>query len=413
VRRLVEACTMDRTRMTRAPALFAAALAMIGAATASCGDGGGGSGGSGAAGGSPSSSSAGGTGGTGGGPPVVTCLDAKEYEGLFTVEDPAFCVVAVYQADEPLGFHAPSWGAHHGPLTFRRDTGSSAVDLVRWTAPASATGALTKKETNVDAKIPADAFESGLVTDLPFAGWTALGWAAAFPATDGQLVLVKDGAVDQSYVLNAPYAFVGVAKDADHGRVLHASLSALGDVASMENGLYAADTCAGTPATLADGTDPACAPLLVAAWGDASGPLAVDRDGNAFAVLPTIADGTQEARGFAAPLIAHGAGPTPGDTLFTIPGFGNTVAAITPTATGTGRLVFQPSDSTTFAALDVVAEAYSASASEVKAEGAPATFLELATPGTTLYLFTDEQDRLWVAVPSDASTTFVVIQRTP
>ena len=52
-------------------------------------------------------------GSTGGG---VTCLDSTLYASLFTIADASFCATAVYTADESIGFGAPSWGTHDGPL---------------------------------------------------------------------------------------------------------------------------------------------------------------------------------------------------------------------------------------------------------------------------------------------------------
>lgn len=180
------------------------------------------------------------------------------------------------------------------------------------------------------------------------------------------------------------------------------------------NGLYAADTCgdAAMPSLLPGG-NPACkAPIEVAAWGDSSGPIAVDHDGNVFALTSSFS-GDQEARGFAAASIAAGAPASEGSKLFTLPGFGSALAALAPKGAAKGLVAFQPFDGMTFAAEDVIGQAFSVAAGAIAAEGAPAPLIKPVTAGTALGLFTDDQERLWVAVPTAAGTTFVVLGRAP
>ena len=64
-----------------------------------------------------------------------------------------------------------------------------------------------------------------------------------------------------------------------------------------------------------------------------------------------------------------------------------------------------------FSALDVVGQSYEVSGGHVTAMGAPTTLLELTTPGSALWVFTDPHDRLWVAAPQGATTTFFVLAR--
>ena len=388
----------------------AAWLAIAGACAlpaTSCGGDGGATGGAG--GGSGGATGTGGAGiggaGTGGG----ACLDAGAFASLFSIEDASFCAVAVYEADEPIGYQAPSWGAHGGPLWFQPDAADGGVTIERWTAPAGATGKLGRQTTHVDTQIPDGAYVGAQAVDLPFFGWTAISWTGAFPDTLGEFVMTKGSAVDRTFAVDGAYALAGLG-DATSGRLLYTALSPIGAPTTDTNGLYAADACDMPKQDLGAGTG--CqAPAAIAAWGDASGPVAVDHDGNAFVVLPSFGTGDQEARGFAAADVARGANPSEGVSLFTLPGFGSTLAAIAPAGAHPGLLVFQPFDMNA-TPLDVIAQPYTTSGG-VKAEGAPAKLLAVTATAAGLSLVRDDAERLWVIAPGETKTTFVVIARRP
>lgn len=267
--------------------------------------------------------------------------------------------------------------------------------------------------TNVAAGIPDNAFPGPQAIDLPFFDWTALSWTGAFPDTQGELILITGGTIAERYAVNGFFSGAALAA-AGGGRLLHTGLSVIGETAAGANALYAADTCGAagqSPRLLPEG-DPACpAPIAVTAWGDFSGPVAVDRAGNAFAVQPTFTDG-QEARAFAAAAITRGAGPTEGTPVFSLPGSGSQLAALAPAGDAPGLLLFQPTDPATYEPLDPIAARYTVAAGAVQAEGDPAKLLTLATPGTAITLMTDDADRLWVGAPSPGGgATFVVIAR--
>ena len=95
--------------------ILACVLAWTSAAAAGCGGDGGGTGGE-AGGTTTTTSTTTTTTGSGG------CVDASTYADLFTISDTSFCAVAVYTADEPLGFQVPTWGTHKGPLWSVPDT---------------------------------------------------------------------------------------------------------------------------------------------------------------------------------------------------------------------------------------------------------------------------------------------------
>lgn len=397
---------VGRVRDARPGRWLGCAAAVLCAAMAGCeGDGdGGGAGGGGAGGGG-----AGGAGGTGGvGGSSGACLDPSEHAGLFSILDPDLCAVAIYTTDVEPG--SPTWGRHGGPLLARQ--AGSAAEIIRLSPPAGAAGMLTPEITPVDAGLPAGAFLGGQAIDLPFFDWSAISWTGTFPDTQGELLLVTGGSIAIRYPVNGFYSGAGIAA-AEGGRLLYTGLSVLGQAAAGANAIYAADTC-GTdgqgPRLLPEGDASCPAAIEVTAWGDFSGPVAVDRDGNAFAILFSFA-GTQEARAFAAASMTRGAGPSEGTALFTLPGSGASLAALAPSAGSPGLVLFQPSDPSTFMPLDPVAARYTAGAA-IQPEGEPAPLLQLVTPGTALSLTADDADRLWVGSPSPSGgTTFVVLAR--
>ena len=356
----------------------------------------------------------GGTGaGTGGsGDAGVACLPATAYAGTFTIKDATFCAVAVYTASE-APTSQPSWGSHHGPLTVVADATGGGVTLERWAAPTGATGTMTKTSVHVAAGIPSGAYLNSQANDLPFFSWTAISWTGPSPSTAGQIALIDGSTVAVTYTANGPYWLAGVSDGAAQGRLLYTGLSALGAATTSMNGLYAADACSSPSPEL--GAGQGCASSqLVDAWDEYSGPVVLDKNGDAFAVLTSATAGTQEARGYAAAQVSRGAPAAKGATLFTVPGYSGSLAALAPTASAPGVVVFQPFDATTYFALDVIEQAYTVSGGALAASGTPATLLTVPTMMSTGASFmTDEADHLWVAVAGTSSTTYVVLQRAP
>ncbi|HSY38970.1 MAG TPA: hypothetical protein VLA79_05560 [Polyangia bacterium] len=361
--------------------------------------GGGGGHASGGAGGQP----AGGAGGQSLGGATGACLDPSSFSAAFTIADSTFCAVAVYTAPESIGYQAPTWGSHGGPLVVQQSTGTG-VTLERWTAPAGTTGTMTVQTTPVAAALPTGDFLGAQALDLPFFGWTAISWTA----TDftGQFEMIASGAIVTTYTANGPYGAAAVPAASSQGRFLFSGLSPLGMPTINMNGLYAADACSSPAPALGAGTG-CTASSLVSAWGDSSGPVATDSDGDVFAVMTSFA-GTQEARGFLASSVARGAAATAGVSLFTMAGSSVSLAALSPTAGDPGLVIFQPQDST-YTPLDVIEQKFTASGSLV-AMGTPTKLLTVA-PGQGLAFLVDGSERLWVAVSGTSSTTYVVLAR--
>ncbi|HTB61902.1 MAG TPA: hypothetical protein VLC06_28775 [Polyangia bacterium] len=384
-----------------------------GAAAGMTGQGGGGAGGqpaggaagqaSGGAGGQP----AGGAGGQSVGGAPGACLDPSMFSSNFAIADSSFCAVALYAAPESIAYQVPTWGSHGGPLVVQPATGTGAT-LERWTAPTTGTtGTMTVQTTTVAAALPASTFLGAQALDLPFFGWTAISWTNPFPDSTGQFEMVASGAVATSYMLNGPYGVAAVPAASSLGRLLYTGLSPLGVPATSVAGLYAADACSSPAQALGTGTD-CSASALVAAWGDSTGPIVTDSNGDAFAVMPTIATGMQEARGFLASSIARGAAATAGVSLFTMTGSAVALAALAPSAGDPGLVIFQPDDSS-FTPIDVVEQKFTTSNGLV-AMGTPTKLLSVAS-GQGLSFLVDGSQRLWVAVSGASSTTYIVLAR--
>lgn len=367
------------------------------------GDGGGA--GQGGAGGGEGGS--GGAGGAGGGAPGA-CLEASAHEGLFAIDVPDLCAVAVYDAPglvtEQYGA-LPTWGRHGGLLvgTFPAAGGPIAsIDLLRFTAPGGSSGELEVATTTVDVGLDGELFAGAQVVDLPGTDRSVFTYTGADFMNDGGLA-VLDG---RGLIADRPLiGGLGVAAvpAGDAARVLVTALGPVGGAAATP-GFYAADACE-PPAELCDDG-------AIATWGDATGPVTVDADGNAFAIMTSF-DGTQEARGWTADAVQGDAEPSAGATVLELPGFGSPFAAVAPAGDAPGLLVFQPADATTFAPVEPVVVRYATDGGAVVPAGEPVRLLDLEDDEAPVSLTTDDDGRLWVGVPSGAGTRFVVLDRAP
>lgn len=367
-------------------------------------------------GGSTSTTSAGGggTGGsggsnTGGGGAAATCLSDSVYTSLFSLEAADLCAVAVYTSSQSINYQQPTWGSHGGPLLVAAGANDGEVTFSRWSVPNGSQGAMTVADTTVNAKIPKDTFVAGVAVDLGIRPGTLVSYQGAFPDTQGELIVVDGTNSDERYDANGLFS-MAFAPNGQSGRLLFSGLSPLGSQNAAPNGLYAADDCVGS---FDSTSDPNCkASAEVGTWGDASGPVVLDTQGNLFTVMTNFA-GDQEGRAFAASSIAKGAAATKGNVMFVLPGFGQALSAISPEGTQPGIMAFQPADGTTFEALDVLQLRYTSSGGTIEANGALSVLLKLAKAATPLAMLTDPDNRLWVGVPTDTGTTFVVLARKP
>lgn len=345
--------------------------------------------------------------------PPVTCLEAAGTDPFFTLADATKCVVARYEvATGRLG--ALSWGRHNGPLGFE---GSATPRIVRYSVPTTATGAATIERGDVAVTgVPMDAFWGSLALDLPHFNATMFSYTGSGAGFPGE-VFVTGGGTLTRYHANGFYA-AAVLGNGTKIRLLYTGLGALSATKSTDNagGLYAADNCESmkTDPRFVPAAGEACAaPQKIATWeAGSSGPVAVDRNGNAFAILSKFG-GKQELRAFEKSTIAYGAGPTAGNTLFSDSQYTGDLIA-----DGTA-VYWQPNDPTAFAPLDPMMLGYTVSAKTIAPSGAPQPFLKMKVPGTPLSMVADPRGAIWVGVPgpatSDAgptsSTLFVIAKR--
>lgn len=392
-------------------AAWAGLAGFLAAAAAACGDGNETSSPSGS---SSSSSSSSGGGGAGGGS-AAGCMESSAFADAFSIAAGSdLCAVAIYDAAiDPATFSVPTWGRHGGPLTVLQGAAAGTVAISRWQVPAEPVGSLSAQPQTLNASLPVDAYLGAQALDLPFFAWTAISWTPPFPAIGGEIVLLAGDQVAQSYKANSPYALSALG-GASAGRLLYSGLSVLGDAAGMSNGLYAADTCGGTAmqdARLLPEGDGTCgAPLGVAAWGEASGPVAADSAGNVFAVMSNFSTKDQELRGFEASVMARGQPASEGQMLSKLSGYGSALAALAPSGAKPGLLLFQPSD-TSAGPKNIMGMAYTVTASKVELGSTENDLLVPAQPATAFTLMNDSQDRLWVGVPTGKTTRFIVLSR--
>ena len=283
--------------------------------------------------------------------------------------------------------------------------------------PAGNTGAMTAQKTSIASALPASTtsnpvYPGSQAVDLPFFGWTAISYTNSSDFT-GKLEMIASGTIATSYDADGVFSIAAVPAASSVGRLLFSGLGALGSTTSGTNGLYQADACSSPSQGLGTGTG-CSASALVSGWGQSSGPVATDSDGDVFAVMSSFtgaAAGTQEARGFLASSVARGGAATTGITLFTINGYGSSLAALSPTTTAPGVVVYQPIDSTSNDPLDVIQQKFT-TGSSLTAMGTQTTLLTMPSgQPQALSFLVDGSQRLWVASSTASSTTYVVLAR--
>lgn len=342
------------------------------------------------------------------------CLATSGAESFFTLEDATKCVVGKYDiASGAVG--TLTWGRHNGPLGF---SGGPTPAIVRYEVPATATGALGIKKTDVPVTgVPMGVFWGSAAYDLPFFGWTAISYTGSGAGFPGELILVSTAGALTRYHVNGFYA-AAVVGSMSAGRVIHTSLGPVSATRSMDNagGLYAADSC--PPQRLMPDGDPMCAsPQKLATWeAGSSGPVTADPDDNVFAILSKFG-GKQELRGFHKSAIARGGKPIDGTMIFSDDQYTSDLVA------DGSALYWQPNDAKTFSAVDVMTIGYSVDTAgkKITPSGAAKTFLKMKTPGSPVALVRDNQRRIWVSVAQPAtgdagptsSVIFVLRAKTP
>lgn len=367
--------------------------ASSGGAGGSGGSGGGPStGGSGGSGGDPSTGGAGGSGGSGGGSGGSgggsACIAPADVP--FAIVGDELCVVAAYDAPGlSVASYGPNptWGRHGGPLTLSA-TGSN-LTVSRWALDGQS---LTPTASNLAvAGVPDPVYWGGQVADVADAA-SVTSWTGASFDTQGALVAFEG----TDFIGDLTTGVYGLA--ALDARVVYTGLSAANGPTNATPGVYVADL-----ASIEDGFANS---LLVEAFGEATGPVTLDADGRAFAIMTKFSTGTQEARSYPS-TIGTTTTPIVGTSLFEIPGFGGAFAAVAPLGASPGLLVYQP-NAPDFSLVTPLVQRYGASGAPV---GEPEDFLTLEDDQTPLTFMTDDDGRLWVGVNEGAASTFYVLAR--
>ena len=183
-------------------------------------------------------------------------------------------------------------------------------------------------------------------------------------------------------------------------------MSELGATSSDTSGIYAADWNAASPSSPTSAT--------VDAWGLANGPVTVDAEGNAFAVMTDYINGNQTLRAWPSTAVAPGTtAPLMGTELWVLPGFGSSLAAMAPAgADGLAFYQSQTFDGNGVVNEDVTLQRYEVSGDAVDPKGAASTGIDLVTDNTEVVLFVDGTGRLWLGVSDSlSSAVFYVLDR--
>ena len=335
-------------------------------------------------------------------------LADSSYKTLFTLgNDFPFGVTQVHAAAGST--YSSRWGRHGGPLASGFDNDGNPT-AVRWTIPSSPTAAATMVALPIAREqMPSKFFwgNDGMI-DLPFGNVALHSYSTSATAFAGEALLYNadyTAVVARAHV-NGYYAGAGLT-DGCKNVIAYAGLSPLAAAASttQENGLYAAEVCAG--ALL--GATGCKAPAKLFAWTGASGPVTTDAHGNVFVAAsvsaPTAGD---VGYGFTRAQMVAGVPAMPA-TLGSQPGGGTAaLAAVAPTSTSDGWLLGL--DFSESAAL--YAYGYQDKTGAIVA-GAKVSAAISPAKGQTIQPFTDAEGDLWLAVSHGASASFVELRRKP
>ena len=359
-----------------------------------------------------SSSGAGGGGGSGGS--TTVCLDASAHADLLTIKDAGFCVVASFDADyDPKAFIGNiTWGRQGGIVMAEANADGSIKTTRFFAGPTATSGKLAGNSLDSPVGIPTGSFFGGFVLDLPFFNWSLASYTNPDSLFTGKIILFSGTDILLQYPINGFFSAAGVMAEGETlGRLVYSGLSPIYKNATNANGLYAADAC-GTlgmsPRLISEGDTTCADSFAIETFGTGSGPVAADSAGNVFTVMTTAAG--QEAHGYAADVVKRGGTMVMGDKLFTTQGYGGSLAAVAPDGTGTGVLVFQPSDSM-FMWQDAVAQRYTIENGKVVPQGTNGPLMSSPTPNVQLNFTSDDQGRIWVAIKRTTDYAVLVVER--
>jgi hypothetical protein len=335
---------------------------------------------------------------------------------VLTIKDEGFCVVGSYETDSVKG--TLTWGSHGGPMfAATAMSPAGAINVTRLTAPMGTTGKLTAGTNVVDLGLPMMTYFGSQVIDLPFFNWTMVSYTNADMLVTGKIIMFEGNNVLLNYPINGFLAAVAVGPDELTGRLFYSGLSPIFKNATNKNALYVAEPCgtlANKPRLVSDGDASCMDSFAIDAFGDYSGPVAADAMGNVFAVMSS-STGDQEARGYAADTVKRGSGPVVGASMFKLPGFAGSLAAVGPDGTGVGVVVFQPQEFDAVSMMsqgkDVVAQRFTVEAGVIANKGVAGPFMVPTQTGELLNFTGDDQGRIWVAAKRATGVAVLVIAR--
>lgn len=342
-----------------------------------------------------------------------TFLDPSSYASLIVIDARLpYGVTQKHAADDAIT--GSRWGRHGGPMVTTSvygATGNATTTVVRWSLPAGATDAATRKAVPVitASGLPTKYFygADGMV-DLPFGEASLLSYTVGGAPYRGEALLygAEYTTVSSRAKTNGFYSGIGVT-DGARQRIVHSSLSPLaeGDSATSDNALYAAEVCAGS---LAPGS--AClAPSRLFGWSGASGPVATDTHGNVF-VGASTSDGPKSDTVYGlskAQTFAVGA-QAPSTIASVSSGGTSSIAALPPDAGLEGWVLglgFDPASA-------IYAASFTESgASVTKGSMMLGSAITKGADAESLSVFSDDEGDLWVAVTTKTSGVFVELRR--
>lgn len=347
--------------------------------------------------------------------PAPVFLSPGAYEDAVVI-DPnlPFGVVARFSVDgDVIGAR---WGNHGGPMVTTQvytapDASAPAPGVIRYTVPAGATGASTSKNVvfTKATGLPTTFFygADGMV-DLPFGNFAVLTYTGSGAGFPGEALLYSkdyDRVVARAKS-NGVYSAVG----AGTKTFVYSALSPFASAAttSTDNGLYASELC--NQELVASG---ACkAPAKLFGWTGNSGPVAVDRLGNAF--VGASLSGGDAIYGAAASEVANVAAATRVE-LVTVTSLGtSSLAAIAPEGTAPGFVVAKTYDGTTPS--PAYAQAYTSGATLQKQGSVIAEAVKAGPSAEGFSVFSSSLGDLWIAVDLKSGSpkhAFVQLRRKP
>lgn len=347
--------------------------------------------------------------------PAAVFLDPSDVADLVVIDAKLpFGVTRRHAADDAIaGSH---WGRHGGPMVTTGvygAGGASSPQIIQWSLPDAVKGAATRKTNPLTAAsgLPSMLFygADGMV-DLPFGGLSLLSYTAAGSPFAGEALLYSAtyGEVKSRAKVNGFYSGAGIT-DGSRSLLFYSGLSALSTAASgtSDNGLYAAEICAGALLSPA----PCAAPKKVFGWKGQSGPVVADAHGNVF-VGASLTSGktSDEVYGIGRAAALAGAATT----AITLAGVDTT---------GTASLAAIPPDEATDGwvfglGFDAKKGVYGASYTEsegVLAKGSLLlrTAIVPAAGVEAISVFSDDEGDLWLAVTTSSTGAFLELRRRP